>query len=89
MGYIHSVVFCPELAKPRYLDKDDYAERSIVQLRNKFKSDFHRINEHVAQKQGHENIEWFEKKYKISILNFGKKMNKNKSRDSDDSSEDS
>lgn len=68
--YIHSVVFCPTLAKPRYKHEEDFSERSIVQLRNKYKKDSEIIDHQFKTRRKEENFEWFEKKYLIDVVNY-------------------
>ena len=67
---IHSVIFCPERAKARYSNPEEFSERSIVQLKNKFKKEQNKIYEIIENKKPTENVAWFEKKYKINIQAF-------------------
>ena len=67
---IHSVIFCPERAKARYENPEDFSERSIVQLKNKFKKEQNQIYEIIENKKPNETVGWFEKKYKINIEAF-------------------
>jgi len=39
-------------------------------LKNKYRKDFADINKHIAKRKEEEDIEWFEKKYKINISNY-------------------
>ena len=84
MDYIFTIAFCPEQARPRYYNPDkDFKERSICQLRKKFKKDSDLIDEHMSSRDSISTIEQFEKKYKINVLNYGKKMRKASHKDED------
>lgn len=65
---IHSCVFCPEEAQPKYKDPDYFSERSMVQLKNKFRKEQDTINKMIDRKKKHEDMPWFEKKYGIEIM---------------------
>lgn len=57
---IHSVIFCPEKAKARYENPEDFSERSIVQLKNKFKKEQNKIYKIIDNKKPSETVAWFE-----------------------------
>ena len=65
IGMIHSCVFCPEEARPKYKDPEDFSERSMVQLKNKFRNEQDKIYKMIDSKKKHEDMQWFEKKYGI------------------------
>lgn len=67
---IHSVVFDQVQARRRYKNPSDFSDRSIVQLRKKFKRDQNKIDQLIKDKLNDENVEWFEKKYGIDITNY-------------------
>lgn len=67
---IHSVVFDPLTAKKRFKNESDFSERSIVQLKKKFKKDGHLIDELITNKDPSETVEWFEAKYSVDITKF-------------------
>ena len=68
---IHSVVF-DKAARKRYANIEDFSERSIVQLKKKYKKEADTIDSLLKDKKPSENIAWFEKKYGIDILKFDK-----------------
>jgi hypothetical protein len=70
---IQSVVFDVSTAKPRYVNSETFSERSIVQLKKKFKKDGDLIDELMMHKPESENVEWFEKKYGIDITKFNER----------------
>ena len=66
---IHSVVFSKE-AKARFRDPGNFSERSIVQLKNKFKKDQQLIYKLIENKKQSETVEWFELKHGINVQSF-------------------
>ena len=64
---IHSVVFDPKQARTRFKDPSQFSERSIVQLKKKFKKDAQHIDELIANREAHQSVAWFEKKYGINV----------------------
>jgi len=66
---IYSLVFEPS-AQARFKESGDYSFRSIVQLRKKFKKDGDTIDKYIARKKAHEDVDWFEAKYKVDITKF-------------------
>ena len=67
---IHQLVFNEKTAKKRYKFKDQFTERSIVQLKKKFKKDSKIIDEIIRNKKPGEDVYWFEKKYNIDITQY-------------------
>ena len=46
--------------------KKDFSPRTETQLKNKYKKDEHRINDHMRE-NGEATIEWFENTYRLRI----------------------
>lgn len=65
-------MFDKKSAKSRFKDPKDFTERSLVQLKKKMKKDIKKIDAFLKNKSPHENLEWFEAKYNMTILNFNK-----------------
>ena len=69
LGTVYSAVFCPILAKKRFLNENDFRYRSQAQLKSKYNSKKDRdiISAHIRNRKANENIQWFENKYKLKI----------------------